>query len=194
MLLFFGMSVFVIGMNAAEELYPGYSASMNYISDLGATCRASGCQIFQPSAAIFNSSVLLAGLFTTIAAYLLRNEFGKKIFPSFIAISGIGSMGVGLFPEYQWTLHYLSASLAFVFGGLSAVVACRILEPPLCYLSLLTGAFSITALILFATGHFLGLGPGGMERMIVYPFVIWALCCSGWLMHSDGSCRGQKEA
>ena len=56
------MVIFIIGLNAAEQLYPGYSVSLNYMSDLGATCHGRNCEIVQPSAIIFDSSVFLAGI------------------------------------------------------------------------------------------------------------------------------------
>ncbi len=48
-LLFVGSAQFVIALTVAEALYPAYSISQNYISDLGATCRAT-CQVVQPTA------------------------------------------------------------------------------------------------------------------------------------------------
>jgi len=62
--LFIGAIQFVLGMLIAEFLYPGYSVSMNYISDLGATCRTT-CIIHQPSASIFG--MVGVGLFPETA-------------------------------------------------------------------------------------------------------------------------------
>ncbi|MBU3966041.1 MAG: hypothetical protein KKG76_01510 [Euryarchaeota archaeon] len=61
-LLFTGAVLVIIGIHLAEFLYPGYSVSGNYISDLGATCRAT-CIVYQPSAFIFNSSLIILGFF-----------------------------------------------------------------------------------------------------------------------------------
>jgi hypothetical protein len=38
------------------------------------------------------------------------------------------------------------------------------------------------ALVLGALGFDLGLGAGGMERMIIYPIIIWGLAFGGYLM------------
>jgi hypothetical membrane protein len=56
MLFFIAATQFVLGLTIAEALYPGYSVSDNYISDLG----------IGPSAVIFNSSVFLLGLLILI--------------------------------------------------------------------------------------------------------------------------------
>jgi hypothetical membrane protein len=181
-LLFSGMVVFIIGLNVAEELYPGYSVSMNYISDLGATCRDSGCQVFQPSSAIFNTTVFVAGLFAVIASYLLWLELRTRLFPGLLALSGIGAMGVGLFPEYHLYLHYTSAFLAFVFGGIAVIAASTIVKSVMRYFSVVMGIMTLAACVLIVTHHYMGLGPGGMERMILYLFALWAVGFGGYLM------------
>jgi hypothetical membrane protein len=38
-----------------------------------------------------------------------------------------------------------------------------------------------------ASGHDLGLGVGGMERMVVYPIVIWLIMLGGYLMATDSA-------
>lgn len=189
MLLFVAMIVFVVGMNVAEQLYPGYSVYSNYISDLGATCHDGSCQIVQPSASIFNSSVILAGLLATMSAYFIRRGLGARILPYFLALSGIGSMGVGIFPEYAGYLHYFAAFLAFAFGGLSVIAACLLVLPPLRYISAFLGIVSLFSFALFLLNQDLGLGPGGMERMIAYPFVLAAMGFGGYLM-----CSGQENS
>lgn len=193
-LLFAGMVIFIIGLNVAEELYPGYSVSMNYISDLGATCRPSGCQIFQPSSTIFNSSVFVAGLFAVLSAYFLWLELRPRLFPWLLAIAGIGAMGVGLFPEYHLHLHYISAFLAFVFGGIAATVASTIVKSTMRYFSVILGAMTLMACVLLVTHHYMGLGPGGMERMILYPFALWAVGFGGYLMQPCGETLSASAA
>jgi hypothetical membrane protein len=189
-LLFAAMVIFIMGLNVAEQLYPGYSVSSNYISDLGATCRGSDCQIVQPSAMIFDSSVILAGLLTLISAHFIRRGFGTRILPFFLALSGIGSICVGIFPEYTGYPHYLAAFLAFAFGGLSVIGACPFVLAPLRYISAFLGIISLLSFALFFLNQDIGLGIGGMERMIAYPFVLAAMGFGGYLMntgqdHSD---------
>lgn len=186
--LFAAILVLVIGLNAAEQMYSGYSVSLNYISDLGATCQGTSCKIIQPSAVIFNSSVVLSGILVSIAAYFLYREFRTIIVPIFLALSGIGAMGVGIFPEYAGQLHYVMAFITFVFAGLSLIAAHTIAAGPFRYLSIFLGIFTLAALVLFLSGQHLGLGPGGMERMIFYPFVLGGMAFSGYLMNLEEDC------
>lgn len=183
-LLFIGAVQFVLGMLIAEFLYPGYSASMNYISDLGATCRTT-CIIHQPSASIFNTSVSLFGVLAIVSSYLIWREFHNRLICLLLGLSGIGMVGVGLFPETAGIVHLVVSFIAFFFGGLSAIAIYKLVKAPFAYLSVLMGMISLIALALSISEIFLGLGPGGMERMIAYPLLLWVIGFGGNLMSSE---------
>ena len=183
-LLFIGAVQFVLGMLIAEFLYPGYSASMNYISDLGATCRTT-CIIHQPSASIFNTSVSLLGVLALVSSYFIWREFHNRSISLLLGLSGIGMVGVGLFPETAGIVHLIASFIAFFFGGLSAIATYKLVKAPFAYLSVLMGMISLIALALFISEIFLGLGPGGMERMIAYPLLLWVIGFGGNLMSSE---------
>ncbi len=180
-LLFAGAALFITGMHIAEYLYPGYSVSDNYISDLGATCRAT-CTVYQPSAFIFNSSVILFGLLIIISSYLIWREFNSPIIAALFCLSGIGAVGVGLFPETAGFLHVIVSFITFFFGALASIAASKLVKAPFSYFSVLMGIASITALVLYGLDIYLGLGPGGMERMIAYPVMLWATGFGGYMM------------
>ncbi len=183
-LLFTGAALFITGMHMAEYLYPGYSVSGNYISDLGATCRAT-CIVYQPSAVIFNSSVILFGLLILISAYLIWREFNNSIIAALFCLSGLGAAGVGLFPETAGFLHVIVSFITFFFGALATIAASRIVKAPFSYFSVLMGIASLTALVLYGLDIYLGLGQGGMERMIAYPVLLWAIGFGGYMMSSQ---------
>jgi hypothetical membrane protein len=183
-LLFIGAVQFVLGMLIAEFLYPGYSASMNYISDLGATCRTT-CIIYQPSASIFNTSISLLGVLALVSSYFIWREFHNRSISLLLGLSGIGMVGVGLFPETAGIVHLITSFIAFFFGGLSAIATYKLVKAPFAYLSVLMGMISLIALALFISEIFLGLGPGGMERMIAYPLLLWVIGFGGNLMSSE---------
>jgi len=172
-LLFVGSAQFIIGLTVAEALYPAYSVSQNYISDLGATCRAT-CQVVQPTATIFNSSVFLLGVFGILCAVCIWQGFRGRILSVFIGLTSFGAMGVGLFPETAGLIHHIVSLITFLFAGLSAIASFRMQRTPLNYFSVLLGAMTLVSLTLYISNVFLGLGQGGMERMIVYPALIWA--------------------
>jgi len=183
-LVFVACAQFIVALVVAEAFYPGYSVAQNYISDLGATCRAT-CTVVQPTSTIFNSSVTLLGLLTLVSSYFIQRGFRWRVFTFLVFMTGIGATGVGVFPETAGVIHHLVSLITFVFAGLSAIASYRLQKPPSSYLSVLLGLITILALTLYVSDIFLGLGPGGMERMIVYPALIWAVGFSSCLMASS---------
>ena len=177
-----------MGLIVAEALHPGYSVSGNYISDLGVG----------PSSAIFNSSIFLLGLLIIIGAYFLPRDINFRALTVLLALMAIGAMSAGVFTKNFAVVHGAVSSMAFVFGGLSAIVSFRVSKMPLSAMSVILGLMSLGALALFAGGllandalasieaqdsvFFLGIGPGGMERMIVYPALIWLAGFGGQLI------------
>lgn len=181
--LFVGVAQFSVFLIVAEAVYPGYSVSGNYISDLGATCN-NGCR-FLPSSPIFNSSIILLGALILVSAYFFSKSLTRRLFTMCIIISGIGCIGVGTFTEAAGILHLIFSLITFVFIGLSAIFAYSIQRSPMKYFSVLSGLATLIALIMYTSKIYLGLGPGGMERMIVYPVMVWALGFGGHLMASE---------
>lgn len=153
-------------VNIAEFLYPGYSVSLNYISDLGVGP--------SPSKEIFTLGVLAFGLLILLAASRLYGRRESYLW-LFFALSGIGAMGVAVFNEDMGILHVVFSLLAFLFGCLAAIYAFTIMRPTFSYISLILGLIGLAALVLLGLGVYLGLGPGGMERMIFYAGILWAL-------------------
>ena len=180
-LIFIASLQFILAMTISEALYPQYSVSANYISDLGEPSKAGSV------AYIFNSSIFLLGLLTVISAYLIQRTFDYKIFSTFLVLTGIGAMGVGLFPESFGILHTIPSFITFFFGALSTIASYKLQKRPLSYLAIILGLLSLLALILFALDIYLGLDKGGMERMIAYPILLWALGFGGHLIGSSES-------
>lgn len=170
--LFAGAAEFLTLMVAAESIAPDYSMKDNAISDLGVGT----------TAVLFNASIVIAGLLTLAAAYLYYRAEGQRLVAFPLLLAGIGGVGVGLFPETTGAPHALSAFVAFVFGNLTAILAYRVERPPLRFVSPILGVMGLVALVLATSGTYLGLGFGGMERMIVYPFLLWAVAFGGSLM------------
>ena len=61
----------------------------------------------------------------------------------------------------------------------------KLQKSPLSYLAVVLGLLSLISLALFGLGIYLGLGAGGMERMIAYPTLLWALGFGGHLIGSS---------
>ncbi len=179
-LVFIAVSQFVVGMIVSEALYPGYSTSDNYISDLGVG----------PSALIFNSSVFLMGLLMLIGAYFVWRAFDYTMLTVLLVLTAVGVMGVGVFTEDFGAIHGVVSLMAFLFSGLSAIfsVVCsyvhelKLVKMPFSALGIILGLMTLVALGLFGVGEYLGLGVGGMERMIAYPVLLWGAGFGGYLI------------
>lgn len=190
--IFVGAVQFSIALILAEIYYPGYNVSTNYVSDLGATCPGSsttGCLINQPTSMIFNTSIVILGVLILVGAYFLHRSFRDRPATAMIALAGIGAMGVGLFPETTGIWHSLFSLIVFLFAGLAALVTARLQKKPMFYFSIVLGLFTLAALVLYIGGDYLGLGAGGMERMVVYPVLVWSIGFGGHMMALDDPAR-----
>jgi hypothetical membrane protein len=89
-----------------------------------------------------------------------------------MAASGLGVVMVGLFPENSVpVLHGLGTAIPFVLGNITLVVLALSLEMRvlLRVYSFLSGIIALLGLAAYASGHYLGLGEGGIERVVAYP-------------------------
>lgn len=171
---FAGATQFLVTMIVGEAQRPTYSVSADAISDLGVGS----------TALLFNTSVFLVGVLSIGGAYFLHRMHRRKLLTILFVLGGVGAMGVGLFPETIPAAHGIFAFTAFVFGGIAAIVAYPLEKEPLNYISVFLGVFGLAAVVLFSSGTYLGLGYGGMERMIVYPVLLWQVAFGGYLLAS----------
>lgn len=170
-------------IHLSEFLYPGYNVSTNYISDLGVGP--------MPSSAIFTVAVVMFGLMALSAAALFRQRNKKSLMWMLLALSGIGAIGVGAFNmDYVPLIHRASALAAFLFGNLAVLYSHRMVRPPVSYVFAVLGLIGLAALALFGAGVYLSLGVGGMERMILYPAMFWAIGFGAYL--SAGESRASR--
>lgn len=181
-LLFVGIGQFAVFFVLAETYYPGYDVSANVISDLGATCNSGICKFVQPSSDIFNGSIVLLGVLAVFASYFMWRGSGSKSLSFFEALVGVGAMGVGIFNESYGAAHVFFSALTFVSAGIQAILVFKVAKAPFSLFSVVLGGVSLAATVLYATDTYLGLGRGGMERMIVYPVLIGGIALGGYLM------------
>jgi hypothetical membrane protein len=183
-LIFVAVTQFVLGVIVSEALYSGYSISENYVSDLGVGS----------SSTIFNSSVFLMGLLLIIGAYFLHRAFNFTMLTVTFVLAAIGSMGVGIFTKDAGTVHRVASLFFFVFSGLSAIfaVVCsyvhgfKLMKMPFSAIAVILGLTELGGFVLFVGGINFGLGVGGMQRMVLYPVLMWLAGFGGYLMaHPD---------
>ncbi|MGC9071080.1 MAG: DUF998 domain-containing protein [Acidilobus sp.] len=180
-MVFIGVAQFIILLIVAEAIYPDYSVSHNYISDLGNYKLAPST----PHAYIFNASIILMGLLLVGGGTLLWGR-GKvdRTLSAFITLSGIGAAGVGVFPETSpYHLHTIFSLMVFLFASLASYPASLYRRGSSIAWPFL-GTIGLIALGLFIAGYYMSLGWGGMERLIAYPNLIWAAGFSASLMTS----------
>jgi hypothetical membrane protein len=170
-LLFVGVAQYLLMIVITEALHPGYNVATNHLSDLGVG----------KTALLFNASTVVFGGFVLIGSLVGRRTLGTGLTTS-LAVTGVCAVGVGLFPETTGAPHSIFALVMLVLGAVSAILSYRVLRPPLSYFSVGLGIFALVALLLGLTHHDLGIGPGGMERMIAYPIYVWALGFGGSLI------------
>ena len=171
-LLFLAGFIALMGIITGEIFYPvGYSTAHSEISDLGST-RPPGALIYQPSATIFNTTMILTGILIITGAYFTYRSGWEGWSSLLLGLLGVGILGVGIFPGNVAILHPLFAMFTFVIGGIAAVLSARGFSGPYRYLSVILGAITLLSLL------FMGilipvLGDGGTERFVAYPLIFW---------------------
>ena len=182
-ILLIGSLQFFLGVNLAETQFPGYSVAQNTLSDLGGTIPP-----VEPSAIIFNLSIIILGVLGLASVYLILKSGGCRLFSSCLALSSIGAIGVGIFPAYTGNPHILSALLTFLFGSLAAIFSYRLgLNIPMIIVSMVTGLMSLIILVLlFSLDYGINplityLGVGGTERFVAYPVLFYLAALGGYL-------------
>lgn len=168
-LLFVAAAQFFVCMLVAEATYPGYSVSGNYISDLGVGS----------TAMLFNTSIVILGILAIGAAFLLRSH--SKPILVLLVLAGIGAIGVGTFPETTGAYHTYFSLIVFLFGSIASYAVIAKERKPVTIAFAVLGTIALISLILYGMDMYLGLGRGGMERMIAYPDLFWIMGYGGFL-------------
>ena len=203
-----GSLVFVIGMIVAQIGYgSSYSLTQNHISDLGALhCglpSGPGAEsgylyagaVCSPWHDVFNTSIIVDGILLVLGVFLVRTSLPKgktgTIGLGLLVAAGIGSVGVGLFPEdANFLVHSLSAALVFLAGNLALIILTLSKFTGTKWIafrlySILSGSVGLTAFILFLSMVYGPIGVGGMEHLIVDPLILWLVVTGVRLACSD---------
>lgn len=176
---------FVAQLVVASSFISGYSWANNVISDLGnsACGHYSNRFVCSPDHALMNASFILLGIIMASGSLLIYQEFRESrkslVGFSLMVLAGIGSIFVGIFPENTvGVLHSTGAILALGIGNVSLIVlglALGRVRNIFRYYTLATGIVSLVAFLLFASGFYLGLGEGAIERIASYPQTLWLI-------------------
>ena len=165
-----------------------YSWANNNISDLGnVTCGPWGDNhryVCSPLHAWLNASMILYGALLASGAFLLR------LTP--LVAAAAGWIIAGVVPaDVNENLHVLGAVLIIAAGngGLILVLRSR-LPSPLRMSAVVAGSSGLVAMVLFLSGHYLGLGMGGMERVAAFALPVWTIAAA---LHALMSSRADER-
>jgi hypothetical membrane protein len=182
----------LLGIITAEAYHPDYATTQE-ISDLGSTAPPNPVS-YEPTATIFNGTMLASGALVLVAAYVLYRVGRPRVLWLPLGIFGFGVFGVGVFPGDVAPWHGLFALLTFTSGGIAAVLAARATPRPFSSLSVLLGGFSLASLLyalaLGGSGPLAGLEFGGIERWVVYPLLVWVAGLGGFLLGENSTDGG----
>lgn len=193
-MLLLGSVQFVLEMAVEQAFYPGFDPLTRAISDLGG--RGAG-----PMGGFFDLSVYLVGEGALLGAVLLYGVLPKRrslrLGMVLLVFAGLGSMGVGLFPEYDGTIHGVMASIAFIGAGLALLAIGRGFykvgeHRALAVGTAFGGVVDLVSLVLFTrSSHISGLEGlyGLLERMIVAPVLLWAVVYAIWILSGRARLR-----
>jgi hypothetical membrane protein len=174
---FVALVQFILAVIICEALYSGYSVGQQYISDLGNWSLAGNY------AAIFNASIILAGALGIASAYFIQQAFKNRLFTSLLMISSICNILIGAFAEdISMPAHGISALIGLIFGLGATFMTYKFVKSPLSYAPIILGGVIIVAVVLQASGFYLGLGLGGIERLEIYPNLLWGLVFDAYLI------------
>ena len=180
--------VLLMGIITAETKYPVFRhyTTRQEISDLGGTRPPQGL-VTQPSAMIFDTTMLVAGVLLLAGAFALWRLYRHRVLTVVSALFGAGAFLVGIFPG-NTTPHPYVAMIAFIFSALTAIAVFRVTSAPFRFMSLGVGLLSLAALIAGELGDnslfVKSIGMGGVERWVVFPIILWLAFFGGYLLAS----------
>jgi len=182
---------FIVQALVARRFLSGYSLANNAISDLGNTSCGpwNGEYVCSPAHVWMNLSFAVLGLTMMLGSALTYPAFnasrGTALGFGLFGVGGLGTLVVGAFPEdvLAW-LHGLGAALPFLVGNVGLVLlGCSLHVPAKLRLyTMVSGGLALIALVLYLSNTTLGLGDGGMERVVAYPQTVWQIVLGTYLL------------
>jgi len=176
----------LMGSITAEALHPGpYTTHADTLSHLGAS-EPPNSVVVQPSAGIFDGTVLASGALILLGAWFVHRALHRKAVTIPTALLGLGVLGVGVFPLTSAGMHTAFAMLAFFSGGVAMLLSARVTPATFGLMWGILGVVSLVAISLGVLaldwGPVAALGEGGIERWNSYPVVLWLVAFGSLLM------------
>ena len=173
-LLLFGVIQWMIVVILSEGTQPNYVSSIHYVSTLGTG----------KNALFYNASTVIMGLSVFLSSLLIRRFNSSRVFFVLFLITGLATIGVGVFPEDSRPMHGIVTPIALIFGAFAAVFSYKFHEKPASYFTVTLGLVSLISGLAFipylglsveSRAMFLGLYKGTLERIVIYTNLLWVL-------------------
>ena len=183
MLLLFGVIQWMIVVILSEGIQPDYVSSIHYVSTLGTG----------KTAPFYNASTVIMGFSVSLSSLLIRRFSSSRVFFVLFLITGLATVGVGVFPEDSRPMHGIVTPIALLFCAFSAVFSIKLHERPASYFTVILGLVSLVSGIAFipylglsveSRAMFMGLHKGTLERIVIYTNLLWVL-----ILGSQLSCK-----
>ncbi len=129
-----------------------------------------------------NSAHALVGLTVVVDSYFMQRAFRFWPLSLLVALTGAGFCLFGVFSAITGSYIHVSSSFGFVAMTLAALASYKVQGKPFSYVSLLFGTASLVMLLTYLSGNFLGLGQSGMEFVMGYVLLVWALSFGGYIL------------
>jgi hypothetical membrane protein len=173
-----GVVQFSAAMAVVQTAYPGYSDATNYISDLGNTATS-------PAHWVFNLSIIVLGILAFVGILLAWDGFvpgGARVVGLFLLLAAsLGAIAVGVFPEnVNPTVHGLASLTVFGPGGVALLILATGMRTGTSWNwlrvpSVVLGLVTLVSLAYYVPtqGPNTTWDPGLVERLIVFPILLW---------------------
>lgn len=171
-----GIVQFSAAMAVVQAGYPHYSDLTNFISDLGNTATS-------PWHWVFNVSIILLGILAFVGILLAWGGFPpgatRVVGLSLLLVASLGAIFVGLFPEnVNPTVHGLASLAVFAPGGAALLVLAAGMGPATSWRWLRVPSAVLGLITLASLAYYLPYQanyPGFVERLIVFPILVWGI-------------------
>ena len=100
-----------LGVSIASS--PWFTWTQHALSDLG---------IQENTAALFNYGMIFGGILALIFSFGLMKVLSKKLGAYVLALSSLALIGIGVFPETIFTLHFLTSASFFVLLAIALMI------------------------------------------------------------------------
>ncbi len=179
--------LFTIG----DAYFPGYNVHYDAISLLGETTAPTGTGVD-----IVWRVLSITWIVAVLLAFGKNRPLKRGTFANMLPALGIAL--TGFFPgNVNGVVHFVGAELAFYGGAIALSYDAFVMKGPYRYFSLGLAAMMFTGLAIADFPHdfwslALGLGGGGVERLVAYPLIAWAIGIGGTLLGSHSQVRAME--